>query len=244
MVMTKRNTSEISKSLQNKFLYDSDLNSIHILLNLYEIEENIGKIYPRYTSMSELKKSIFRFMHSRVGAELSSKNLSELVHEDLNRLELYIYLEGYKMGYRALKPANTLEKLTLNHIDISKLYRMNYLFQYSCEYEDVKKYKNQLYMYIQRDIRNTELFKTTIYKYCNAVLKLKVFCLNGYLDNQLTLDYDENGPTFIYESEPFTKRELSVLYKKLTRMIYTESMKLYKNAFWDGLNDRVLNRYR
>ncbi|NLY21673.1 MAG: hypothetical protein GXZ08_10410 [Tissierellia bacterium] len=244
MVLTKRNSSELSKSLQNKFLYDNDINSIHILLNLYDIEDNIGKIYPRYSAMSLLKKNINKFLSGREGMELASKNLSELIHEDINRLELYIYLEGYRTGYKALKFANILEKLTLRHFDVATLYRMNYLYRYNCNYDDVRRFKNQIYSYILKDVKNIELFKSTTYKYCSAIIKPKVLCLNGYLDNQVKMEYDEDGPVFSYEGEPFTKKELNILYKRIVKMIYRDAARLYKDAFWDGLNDRVLNRYK
>ena len=99
MVLAKIDLWEIYEGLQYNFLYNNDINSIHILLNLYDLEDNMTNICPKYISTKEIRKKVKRLLIYRKDRQLISNNITLLVHEDIDRLELILYLEGYKDGY-------------------------------------------------------------------------------------------------------------------------------------------------
>lgn len=41
-----------------------------------------------------------------------------------------------------------------------------------------------------------------------------------------------------------TLNELDYIYKEILKLILKGGLRLYKEAYWYGLNDRVLKRYR
>ena len=51
---------DIKKYLIANFLYKGDLDSINILLNLYNVYESIENIYPRYVTLENLRKDIVK----------------------------------------------------------------------------------------------------------------------------------------------------------------------------------------
>ena len=86
---------DIKKYLIANFLFKGDLDSINILLNLYNVYESIENIYPRYVTLENLRKDIIKIYRQKEGIELIARNLSSLIHDDINRLELYLYSVSY-----------------------------------------------------------------------------------------------------------------------------------------------------
>ena len=78
-----------------------------------------------------------------------------------NILELYLYLEGYRLGFNSKKHINTLEMIALKYLTIDELYNRKKLFQYEFKNEEVLSFKKLIFKEIRKDrqirvfIRNT-----------------------------------------------------------------------------------------
>ncbi|MDY0236668.1 MAG: hypothetical protein RBR71_11610 [Gudongella sp.] len=235
---------DLYEGLKHNFLFKNDLNSIHMLLNLYDIEDNIRNIFPKYVSIKFLRNHITRFLKDRRGNQLIALNLGELVHEDINRLELLLYLEGYKDGYVNIKEANDLEKITVKSYSVNELYYRKYLFHFESNSDEILKLKEKLFNKLNQKENASNRLQDLINEYFENVIKTKVFSLNKYLDKQLTIDY-ESSFTIISEDDTFlTNDDLTLLYNEVNKIISRNGMRLYKDAYWNGLNDRVLKRYK
>lgn len=244
MALSNKNVFDIYEGLKYNFLFNNDINSIHILLNLYDLEDNIRNIFPKYVSIQNLRKNIKRALRKRRGNQLIALNLSNLVHEEINRLELFLYLEGYKLGYMNIRCANELERLTLNYHPLEYLYNNKYLFHFETSNGDVLELKRKINSELNQEEKLNKNLYNIIYKYASNILKPKVFCLNKYLDKQMTIDYNSNNIKFKEDVTLLTKEDLNSIYIELVRIILKSGFKLYKDAYWYGLNDRVLKRYR
>lgn len=234
----------IYEGLKYKFLYKNDIDCIHILLNLYDLEDNITNIYPKYISINNLKKHIGRLLKDKSSNHLISLNLGQLIHEDINRLELYIYLEGYKQGYFNNKWVNTLEKATVENIAIDELYNMKHLYHFDTSELHILDIKTSLTEEIQEDEKHSNFLYNTITRYCDNVIKQKVLNLNKFLDKQLKIEYDSIMYNIKEDNNLLTLSELNNIYKEILKIVLKDGLKLYRDAYWYGLNDRVLKRYR
>jgi len=235
---------DIYEELKYNFLFNNDINCIHILLNLYDLENNINNIFPKYVSIHYLRKRISRLLQDRPGNHLIAYNLGELIHEDVNRLELFLYLEGYKYGYLNNEEINTLENKTLKYFKVSDLYNMKYLFQFDTKNAEIEEYKNLLYENLQEQEKSNKYLYNTITGYTDNVIKRKIISLNKYLDKQLTIDTNLETLNIKEDDTLLPLDELNEIYNAVVKIILKNSQKLYKDAYWNGLNDRVLKRYR
>lgn len=238
------NAYNLYDGLKHNFLYNSDINSIHILLNLYDLEDNIRNIFPKYVSIKHLKNHISKSLKSRRGNQLIAKNLGELIHEDINRLELFLYLEGYKSGYYNTRYVNILESLTLKYLSIEELYSLKYLFHFENSNIEIVELKENIFIELQECESKYNALFDTISNYSNNVIRTKIYSLNKYLDKQLTMDYNSNLGNIKEDDTLLTKDDLGGIYCEVSKVIIKNGMKLYKDAYWIGLNDRVLKRYR
>jgi len=244
MAIANNDIFTIYDGLIHKFLYNNDINSIHILLNLYDLEENITNICPKYMSIYHLKKHISRFLKQKKGRDFISLNLGQLIHEDINRLELFIYLEGYRNGYYNNYWVNILEKVALRNMSLEELYKSKYLYHFSSRIKRVWEIKDLMSEEIrQKEQQNKHLFNI-IKRYCEDLLKGKVLSLNKFLDKQLTIEYNSKVYSIKEDYELLALEELNNIYKEISKTILKDGFKLYKEAYWYGLNDRVLKRYR
>lgn len=244
MALANKDLYELCSGLKYKFLFKNDINSIHILLNLYDIEDNIKNIFPKYVSMKYLRNNIRRIFRKRKGNQLIAQNLVSLIHDDINRLELLLYIEGYKGGFSNIKYANALEKLTYRFYSLEELYSLKYLFHFETKIEEVLDLKEILFEeLISSDDDNTN-YIDTIREYCDFVIKSKVFSLNKHLDKQLIMETKRNGINIVEDDYLLTKEDLNRIYKEVLKIIIRNGLKLFKDAYWNGINDRVLLRYR
>ena len=244
MALPNKDLYELCAGLKYNFLFKNDINSIHILLNLYDIEDNIKNIFPKYVSMKYLKNSIRRIFRNRKGKQLIAYNLVNLIHEDINRLELLLYIEGYKGGFSNIKYANKLENLTYRYYSLEELYSLKYLFHFETNNEEVLDLKNILSKELVSKDDNNSNYIEIIKEYCDYVIESKVFSLNKYLDKQLIMDANKNGINIVEDDYLLTKEDLNRIYKEVLKIIIKNGLKLFKDAYWNGLNDRVLLRYR
>lgn len=235
---------DLYEGLKHNFLFNNDLNSIHILLNLYDLEDNIRNIFPKYVSIKFLRNQISRFLKDRRGNQLIALNLGELIHEDINRLELLLYLEGYKDGFVNIKEANDLEKITVKSFSVNELYYRKYLFHFESNSQETVDIKEMLFRKLNQKENTSNRLQDIINDYFENVIKTKVFSLNKYLDKQLTIDYDSNFTTITEDDTLLTNEDLNLLYNEVNKIISRNGMRLYKDAYWNGINDRVLKRYK
>ncbi len=243
MALSDSKVYDLYEGLKYNFLFNNDINCIHILLNLYDLESNINNIFPKYISIERLRKNITKVLKKRKGNHLMAYNLGELIHEDINRLELLIYLDGYKSGYLNKKHIDKLENITLEYFSISELYNMKYLFHFDNSIKEVEKFKDNIYERLLQEKETQNMLEETIDNYTENILKPKILNLNKYLDKQLAIDYDSCSPYIKDEESVLTLEELKVVYKEVLNIITRNINKLYNDAYWNGLNDRVIMRY-
>jgi len=234
----------IYNGLIHKFLYNSDINSIHILLNLCDLEDNITNISPKYISIHKIKKHINRFLKNKKGNHFISLNLGQLIHDDINRLELYIYIEGYRNGYFNNQFVNRLEKLSIESIPLEDLYKRKYLYHFKQNPPQVKSLQEIIFNELSKKEKKSKKLYENIKEYSDDVMKRKVLSLNKYLDKQLTIECDIRHYTIKEDYSLLTLEELNRIYDEVFKMVFRSGLKLYKEAYWYGVNDRVLKRYR
>lgn len=244
MAIVNNDISIIYDGLINKFLYKNDINCIHILLNLFDLEEDITNICPKYITTKKLKRRMISYLKNRKDNHLISLKLGQLLHEDINRLELFIYLEGYKQGYYNNYWVNRLEKAILVYNQLEDLYTMKYLYHFGTNLKEIKSVKSKVFNEIHKTEASNYFLYNTILDYSSIFFKSKVFNLNNYLDKQLIIDSNSDSTTFTEDEEFLNINELSGIYKETVKVVFKNSLKLYKEAYWYGLNDRVLKRYR
>lgn len=244
MALANKDLYELCAGLKYNFLFKNDINSIHILLNLYDIEDNIKNIFPKYVSMKHLRNSIRRIFKNRKGNQLIAHNLVNLIHEDINRLELLLYIEGYKGGFSNIKYANALENLTCRYYSLEELYSLNYLFHFETNIKEIIDLKERLNKDLVSSQDDNNNYIDIIREYCDNVIKSKVFSLNKHLDKQLIMETKRNGINIVEDDYLLTKEDLKRIYKEVLKIIIKNGLKLFKDAYWNGVNDRVLLRYR
>lgn len=243
MVLAKVDLWEIYEGLKYNFLYNNDINSIHILLNLYDLENNMTNICPKYISTNEIRKRVKRLLAHRKDRQLVSNNIALLIHEDIDRLELILYLEGYMNGYYSSKWVNILEDATIKYYSIEEIYERTFLFHYDISLKEIEKIKENFNKEMDEKERKTSYICEFINKYCEKVIKDKIYKLNKYTDKQLKIEYNSNKMN-IQEEEPFLlAEELNKIYSVVVKIITKNTINIYKDASWFGVNDKVLNRY-
>lgn len=243
MELSNLKAYDIYEGLKYEFLFNNDINCIHILLNLYDLEKNINNIFPKYISIKQLRRNIRRILKKRRGNHLIAYNLGELIHEDINRLELLIYIDGYKSGYLNKKKIDILENITLKYFSLSDLYSMKYLFHLDTSIDEVENFKANIYERLINEENTQTILEKTIKNYTKDILKPKILNLNKYLDKQIAIEYDSKKPYFKDEESLLTLDELKVIHEEVTNIIMKNINSLYNDAYWNGLNDGVLTRY-
>ncbi|NLY08676.1 MAG: hypothetical protein GXZ11_02060 [Tissierellia bacterium] len=237
---SKLNT--VMSKLEERFLFQSDTASIHLLLNFYDLD-NMKRFYPKYISMRDLQKDIVRCLRYRVGSEVIAQTLSRQMHEDINRLELYICLEGYKWGCGNMKAINRLESFALDEFSPWELSQMEYLYQNGTTDERVNAYRKSLFLKNRRESKRKSAITITVVNFANHFLKEKVRSINEHTDRQIIMDYDLSDGTMKEEYGDLTADELAVVYRKLTKFLIKNAYAVYESAAWGAINDRVLKRY-
>lgn len=235
---------DLSNTLKKRFLYYNDINSVNILINMFESEENIRDLYPQYISMGNLTKTLRGFMRGRPGNDLASRNLSHLIHDDINRFELLVYLEGYKLGTKSVNYVNGLEKIILKNIDVEEIYNRKSFFQTINKNENINSFKEVFLKQINEELQNNRLFERLVNTYTRVIIRPKLNSLNHHLDLQIKMG-ESMGMTYLeYEGKPFTKSELTLIYKNIRKLLITDCSNTFADAYWQGLLEKLLNRYR
>lgn len=234
---------DIYEGLKNQFLFHNDINSIYILLALYDLEENISNIRPKYTCTKSIKRRIKYILKNRTNRELIARNISILIHEDINRLELCFYLEGYKYGYNNKKWVDRLEKKAIEIYGLEGLYNNNYLFHYDFSNLDVIELRRALRREIDSKEKKDRQIEGLVYTFCNKIIKKKIKDLDKYVDKQLMIDFNPYNYSIKEEDYKLKEEEQDKIYHSIVSIIIKNVKDIYKDASWYAINDRVLKRY-
>lgn len=234
---------DIKKYLVEKFLYDNETDCINILLNIYNIEESIENIFPRYVSLENLRLDIVKLYRAKNGIELIARNLSALIHDDINRFELYLYLEGYRRGFNSVKFVNKLEMIALKYLSIEELYSRTKLFNYEFKNPDVMLYKNDLFKNLSRDRLLKYYLSAIVNGLDKNLLRNKIFNINKHLDMQMVFS-NEATSKFKLMNSYLSNKEIVTLHKKILKFLYIDGFRILSSGYWDGLNDKVMKRYK
>lgn len=244
LILAKADLAHVYDGLIYKFLYNKDINSIHILLNLYDLEDNMVNIYPEYTIVRDIKRRVRRLLIYKKSRQLLTNNIILLIHEDIDRLELIIHLKGYKYGYCNNRWVNILEDAALQHCSITDIYDQKFLFHHSTSCRPIEKLKKEFQNEIKRKEKQDKILGKIIKDYCRKMIKNKIYNLDRFSDKQLTIQCESDRMN-ITEEEPFLSLvELNKIYNTIISTTIRNSIASFVNAAWYGANDRVLNRYR
>ncbi|SCG83565.1 hypothetical protein DW1_1998 [Proteiniborus sp. DW1] len=236
-------TRDMYRGLRDKFLFSNDINSIYILLALYDLEENISSIYPKYMSRNDLKRKIKYVLINRDDSEIISSNLSYIIHEDINRLELCFYLEGYKHGYSNKKWTNIVEKKALDVYGLEEIYKIDHLFHFNNSDKSVKDMKKRCIKEIDNRERRDRYIESLVYTFTNKIIKKKIIELDKYINKQLKMNFEYNDIHISEEKHFLQEEEIDKVYISIVNALIKKMKIIYKEAFWYAVNDKVLGMY-
>lgn len=236
------NLWQMYKGLKYNFLFNNDINCIHILLNLYDLEEEITNICPKYMCIKNVKKRVKNLLRYREDKELVANKISYLIHEDVDRLELCIYLEGYKYGYYNNKWVNILEEKTLEYYSIDEIFERRLLFHYDFSYDNIDIVKKEIELEIEDLERKNKNIENLVISFCEEIIKEKINNLNKYIDRQLKMDFGSSS-SIREEGIRFSEEDLDKIYRAIVKDLFKSIFKIYKDASWFGVNDKVVKRY-
>lgn len=237
---------DVKNFLLERFLLDNDVDSMNILLNSYNIEDSIQSITPSYISLKSLRRDILTFLKNREGKELIARNISAVIHDDINRFELTMYLEGYRAGFTSKEYVNKVETLAYQVYELEDLYSSKKLFKKSLLPDNVRKLKEKIFFDIDRMNSPKKNIRDVVRKLDSKLLRKKIYMMNSFLDRQLMFSFykDNKDEGFVDLGTALTREELYGLNKKIVKFLLRDGLRVYKNAYWDGVNDRVLKRYK
>ncbi|RKD34667.1 hypothetical protein [Thermohalobacter berrensis] len=243
MTTSPVNLWEIYEGLKYRFLFNSDINSIHMLLSLYDLEENINNIYPRYISTNKIKNKIKHILKNKNNNDIIAQNISSLIHEDISRLELCFYLEGYKYGFYNNRWINALEEKAVRIQGLEKLYKSKYLFHFDFNHKEIHKLHDKFMKEIDSKEKKDKYISNLVYTFSNKIIKKKVKEFDKYIDKQLKMDFTPYNFTIKEENYSLRESELDKIYKAIVNVLIKNLKKIYKDASWYAINDKVLRRY-
>ncbi|MCR2042514.1 hypothetical protein [Anaerosalibacter massiliensis] len=236
------NLWQMYKGLKYNFLFNNDIDCIHILLNLYDLEEDITNICPKYMCIKNVKKRVKNLLRYRDDKDLVANKISYLIHEDVDRLELCIYLEGYKYGYYNNKWVNILEEKTLEYCTVEEIYEKRLLFHYDFSHDDLRLLKEEFELEIEEIEKENKYIENLVNSFCDEIIKYKIKNLNEYIDRQLKMDFSSSS-TIKEEGFKFSEEDLDRIYEAIIKDLFKSIFKIYKDASWFGVNDKVIKRY-
>lgn len=242
MATATANLWQMYKGLKYNFLFNNDIDCIHILLNLYDLEEDISNICPKYMCTKNLKKRVRNLLRYRDDKELVANKIGYLIHEEVDRLELCIYLEGYKYGYYNNKWVNIIEEKALEYYTIDEIYEKRLLFHYDFAHDDVKILRREFGLEIDKFEEKNKDIERLVKSFCDEIIKDKIDNLNKYIDRQLKIDFNSNSR--IKEEEVrLSIEDLEKIHEAIFKDLFKSIFKIYKDAGWSGVNDKVIKRY-
>ncbi len=241
MALPIKNIKKLHKSLEYNFLYNNDINSMHLLLAMLENEVRLKKLRPKYICMTSIKRSLKRTLKYRRDRDLIIRTVTKLLNDDINRLELSVYIDSYSSGFQDAEWVNKLENLAVKTLPLEDIFQKSILFHES-KNPDVVRLRNELNDFLDSDKILNDRIKRITFSYCEKVLKKKIYSINDNLDRQLMISYHDSDK-IINDEDFLTIPELTNLYQKLMTSYIKSIIRIYRSSYWYGINDRVLNRY-
>lgn len=243
MEATSVKAPDMYKGLRDKFLFSNDINSIYILLALYDIEENISNISPSYMSKSDIKRKIKHVLGNREDKEIISHNLSAVIHEDINRLELCFCLEGYKHGFNNKKWTNIIENKALELYGFENLYQKTHLFHFNTPNKALSDLRKKCKKELDYKERKDRYIESLVYTFSNKIIKKKIIELDKYIDKQMRMDFEFYDIKIGEENYNLRDEEIDKIYLSIVNSLNKKMKMIYKEAFWYAINDKVLGMY-
>lgn len=190
--------------------------------------------------MKSINRSVSRSLYYRDDKNYIIRTIDKLINDDINRLELSTYLDGYSSGYKDDYYANMIEELALTIFGRECFYKGDILFHQINSEKELEVYE-LIEKSIQEDLELTEKIRSVTITYVNKFIKTKIFTINNFLDKQIKINLD-NG-RIDRGSEFLTIPELTNIYQKIIYSYLRSLTKTYITSYWYGVNDRVLSRY-
>lgn len=208
---------------------------------MLENEYKVYKVRPEYQCMTRLCRSLGRDLIHREDRNEIMDAVYRIINNDVNRLELAIHLDHYARGYCDNDHVNELEILALKSMPVEEMYGRKILFHKE-QSGDVLVFRNRLFGLVDRDDARTKRIKRITYAYCERVLKNKVFLIDKKIERQLVFNL-ENKEIAILSEREVTLSERDKLYNRVFMSCIKSMQRIAKEAYWYGLNDRVIRRY-
>ena len=241
MSMSELNDIEIKKQLEERFLYQEDVDALDLLLSILDNNKSYYRMKPKYICSSRIRRSLLRLLHYREDRELIISSILKSIHDDINRLELSMYIDSYTKGYDYKEAVDCVETFALKQYSATFLNNRKSLY-HSSKDRRVQKLKKEVLSKYQE--KNPDLHMNRfIEEYCDRTIKEKIMKVNTTMNKQLRFYYDKNN-LYINEEIFLSKRLLGKIYRKILLSFTRVMSGIMKNALWYGINDRVLDRYR
>lgn len=232
---------QVEEGLENRFLYQNDPDSMHILLSMIDHRQKLANLQPGYRLMEQMSKSLNRSLRYRKDRDYIVSAIKKLINDDVNRFELAVFLKGYVAGSQNAFFVDRLERLALQEYDPEQLANLPILYHHHKQGK-VMGLKSMVFHHIKTSTQGNKEVRRYANLYSRRILRKKILQLNGSLDAQIVLDFDHLSRLTVEESG-LELRELNMIYSKINHYLYNTIAKVYQFAFWMGLNDAVLERY-
>ncbi len=232
---------EIKKELEARFLYHDDVDAMDLLLSIIDHNQNCNKLKPKYICSDRVRTSLRRMLYYREDKELIISAVLQGVNNDINRMELSLYLDYYTAGYNFKEGVDLLEREVLKRYSAASLTDRGKLYH---ETKDIRMRK--LKHEILNDFKesNTAYYTVKLIEhYCEKTMKPKVMHLNTSMNKQLRFYYDSNN-IYIHDEVFLSKKLLNKMYRRVLSTFTNVLLRTAANAVWYGINDRVLERYK
>lgn len=234
----------LEDTLEYQFLYESDPDSIHLLLSMIDLYHPRSNLQPRYVLMKALTNSLARALSERKDRYYILKAIRKQVNDDIHRFELAVILKAYAIGEQPdmMTWVDQLERVALESFTPEALKTTPQLFQ-NDQKGRAMKVKSQFFHWLKAQTHNYR----DLYQFCNLfsqrVVKPKIYRANHHLDRQIMLDFSDLTRLKAEEST-LSIRDLNFIYRKFRQYLSSNACRIYKENIWNSLNDAVLERYK
>ncbi len=232
----------VEEELENRFLYQNDLDSIHILLSMIDHQHKRSNLQPRYQLMKQMTATLKRMLSYRKDKGYIIQELRRRISDDVNRFEFAVVLKGYAAGTQSAYYIDRLERLALDEFTPEQLQDLPELY-HGVKSGRVMGLQSDAFHHLRAQTHGFKEIRRLTNLYSKKVLRRKVLQLNTSLAAQIVVDFNDPSHLRVEEGD-LNLKELNLIYAKMNRSLCNNVAKVYKYAFWNGLNDAVLERYQ
>lgn len=226
----------------DKFLYNHDHDCVYNILDMDTNHKLLKKLNPSYKTMRNVRRRLFYFFKDYKNRYELVNFITKEISEDINRLEIYINILAYNFGYGDTSLANSLEMISMRNTNESEI-KEKFANENINDNIYIQKFKKNIFYSIHSEEQQTKYLKSIIYNFSDNIISPKIYKINKLPEKQQLLRYDEDGYTIFDSHTLISLNDLEELNKRITRSIYKNAIKIYEEAFWCGLYDRVEKRY-